>query len=152
VIAFDEVLIVFAYLSGFFLPQRVVLSIMGFLAIVNAYTMRICLSLAITEMVIKKPIDNSTDGMQGYCPEPNSNSTISSGGGDFDWSSTLQGYILSSFFAGYVSQLYSRTISSLKLCSFHSRSSRTFPAEFYLKNSVANIRSAWAFCPLQSSL
>lgn len=35
----------------FLIPQRYVLGIMGFLAIVNAYTMRVTLNIAITEMV-----------------------------------------------------------------------------------------------------
>lgn len=34
------------------IAQRYVVSIMGFLAVANAYTMRICLSTAITEMVV----------------------------------------------------------------------------------------------------
>jgi ACS family sodium-dependent inorganic phosphate cotransporter len=42
----------------FFIPQRYVLGIMGFLAIVNAYTMRVTLSVAITEMV--QPSTNSS--------------------------------------------------------------------------------------------
>jgi hypothetical protein len=33
------------------IAQRYVVAIMGFLAVANAYTMRICLSMAITEMV-----------------------------------------------------------------------------------------------------
>lgn len=41
--------------QGFIIPQRVVLAIMGFLGVVNAYTMRICLSVAIIEMVKKNP-------------------------------------------------------------------------------------------------
>lgn len=35
----------------FLIPQRYILGIMGFLAVVNAYTMRVILSVAITEMV-----------------------------------------------------------------------------------------------------
>jgi MFS transporter, ACS family, solute carrier family 17 (sodium-dependent inorganic phosphate cotransporter), other len=88
---------------GFFIPQRVVLSIMGFLAIVNAYTMRICLSVAITEMVRKQ---NSTgdDGVKGdTCPVPDSDGSGSNSGGDFEWSESLQGIILGAFFWGYVS-------------------------------------------------
>lgn len=48
------------------MPQRVILSIMGFFAMLNAYTMRICLSTAITELVVKK---NRTDesGEQAVC-------------------------------------------------------------------------------------
>lgn len=84
------------------LPQRVVLSLMGFLAIVNAYTMRICLSVAITEMVKKIP-HNTTDSDEGlYCLADDDENGDSSKGGDFEWSEELQGIILSSFFWGYV--------------------------------------------------
>lgn len=75
---------------------------MGFLAIVNAYTMRICLNVAITEMVkkIPPPSDNSTKGQ--FCPIEGGESGGSLGGGDFEWSETLQGVILGAFFWGYV--------------------------------------------------
>lgn len=78
---------------------------MGFLAIVNAYTMRICLNVAITEMVkkIPPPTDNSTKGQ--FCPVPGGGSDGPVGGGDFEWSETLQGFILGAFFWGYVSFL-----------------------------------------------
>lgn len=42
---------------GTILPQRVVMGIMGFLAIAVTFTMRACLSVAITEMVV--PFNNS---------------------------------------------------------------------------------------------
>lgn len=71
---------------------------MGFLAIVNAYTMRVCLSVAITEMVIKKPKEDSPGDT---CPILDDDEDSSSGG-DYDWSQNLQGVILSSFFWGYV--------------------------------------------------
>lgn len=40
---------------------------MGFLGILNAYTMRITLSIAITEMVIP---NNATNELEGFCPAP----------------------------------------------------------------------------------
>lgn len=60
----------FIILSDFVIPQRVILAIMGFLAILNAYTMRISLSIAITELVVKK---NRTEGGGGiaYCEADN---------------------------------------------------------------------------------
>lgn len=86
----------------FIIPQRVVLSIMGFFAIVNAYTMRICLNVAITEMTIKKHKNASVD--QGICVvEGGSNSTVIANHGTFDWDEELQGIILGAFFWGYVS-------------------------------------------------
>lgn len=45
---------IFFLFTDFVVPQRVILAIMGFLAILNAYTMRISLSVAITELVVKK--------------------------------------------------------------------------------------------------
>jgi MFS transporter, ACS family, solute carrier family 17 (sodium-dependent inorganic phosphate cotransporter), other len=74
---------------------------MGFLAIVNAYTMRICLNVAITEMVIKKS-NNGTLSDAETCPEDPNYDPNNVGGGDFEWSESLQGLILSSFFWGYV--------------------------------------------------
>jgi MFS transporter, ACS family, solute carrier family 17 (sodium-dependent inorganic phosphate cotransporter), other len=82
----------------------VILSLMGFLAIVNAYTMRICLNVAITEMVKKKVLgggDNSTD-LEGYCPEDPSYDPNAETGGDFEWTEAQQGLVLSAFFWGYV--------------------------------------------------
>lgn len=72
---------------------------MGFLAITNAYTMRICLNIAIVEMVVKHNDSGIEDG--GTCDaltEPGEDI----GGGDYVWSEALQGVILSSFFYGYV--------------------------------------------------
>lgn len=51
------------YFAGIIIPQRVLLSIMGFLALVNAYTMRITLSVAITQMVVKPVINESMEGI-----------------------------------------------------------------------------------------
>lgn len=85
----------------FIIPQRVVLAIMGFLALVNAYTMRITLSVAITEMV-RKPTYNMSGDHAICLPDP-----VAPGGlpvvdnGIYDWSQELQGVILSSFYWGY---------------------------------------------------
>ncbi|KAF9824532.1 hypothetical protein SFRURICE_003989, partial [Spodoptera frugiperda] len=56
----------------FLIPQRYVLGIMGLLAVCNAYTMRVCLNLAVTQMYAI-----------------------------FDWSESTQGLILSGFYYGY---------------------------------------------------
>jgi MFS family permease len=86
------------------IPTRVVMAIMGFLAVANAYTMRICLSVAITEMVKKK---NATENqnLEDMCHFPdtsnNKTSTVNTEG-LFDWSEEIQGVILSSFYWGYI--------------------------------------------------
>lgn len=71
---------------------------MGFLAIANAYTMRNCLSIAITEMVKKYPSNGTAEGE--CVADEGSNS--GSGKGTYEWSESLQGVILASFYVGYV--------------------------------------------------
>lgn len=85
----------------FFIPQRWVMAIMGFLAVANAYTMRVCLNIAITQMVRRKaasPLDT------GSCPagdieEDLTDPTELTG---FDWDEETQGIILSAFYYGYI--------------------------------------------------
>ncbi|KAH8328115.1 hypothetical protein KR067_004136 [Drosophila pandora] len=84
----------------FIIPQRVILAIMGFLAIVNAYTMRICLSQVITVLVVKKNITNHAEA--AVCEPEDGDKATSRPGGDFEWSESLQGLILGSFYIGYV--------------------------------------------------
>lgn len=93
----------FGCVSVFCIPQRLVLALMGFLAIVNAYTMRICLNIAITEMTVNI-YDNGTEE-DGVCPYPEGGGGGGGGeggGGEYEWSEKLQGFILSAFFYGYV--------------------------------------------------
>ncbi|GBP29673.1 Putative inorganic phosphate cotransporter [Eumeta japonica] len=86
---------------------------MGLFAIANAYTMRVCLSMAITQMVRK---DVAVEGDPHYdpnaCPDPHavSNTTTyrtveiyaRSDTDLFEWSEATQGLLLSSFYYGYV--------------------------------------------------
>lgn len=76
-----------------------ILAIFGFLAILNAYTMRICLSIAITEMVNKT---TSVEEDEGVCPIDDNANMEDFTGGEFNWDQELQGVILSSFYWGYV--------------------------------------------------
>lgn len=73
---------------------------MGFFAVVMAYTMRICLSMAIVEMVVRpKPHES----MDNTCTATgNSSGGIIDDEGRYEWSEFLQGIILSSFYWGYV--------------------------------------------------
>lgn len=50
----------------FIIPQRWVMAIMGFLAVANAYTMRVCLNIAITQMVRRHAHSSGVD--DGSCP------------------------------------------------------------------------------------
>nr|CAD7456924.1 unnamed protein product [Timema tahoe] len=95
-------------------PQRYIFAVMGFFAIANAYTMRICLSLAITEMVTHhSPSNSSKKPDPDACPanpedfqSPSMVRTLEytrfQSAGTFDWDERTQGLILSSFFWGYV--------------------------------------------------
>ncbi|XP_046434551.1 putative inorganic phosphate cotransporter isoform X2 [Neodiprion fabricii] len=86
------------------IPQRWVFAVMGFLAVTNAYTMRICLSLAITEMVSTSATSANDTSLDDTCPDLDSStsSNSSSSSGTFEWSEYTQGIILSSFFWGYI--------------------------------------------------
>ncbi|XP_026317478.1 putative inorganic phosphate cotransporter isoform X2 [Hyposmocoma kahamanoa] len=88
----------------FIIPQRWVMAVMGFLAVANAYTMRVCLNIAITQMVRHR---SHTSGGQGGCPVPNLNDTHSVTSDaitelQYDWDEPTQGLILSSFYYGYI--------------------------------------------------
>ncbi|XP_055294957.1 sialin-like [Sitodiplosis mosellana] len=90
----------------FCIPQRIILSIMCFSAIAIAYVMRVCLSVAITEMVARPNITLSSSKNHSICladpSTPGSGGSHHSGGGEYHWSQEQQGWILSSFYIGYV--------------------------------------------------
>ncbi|CAG9812519.1 unnamed protein product [Phaedon cochleariae] len=91
-------------LSRFFvIPQRYILGLMGFLAILNAYTMRVSLSIAITEMVTPESSKEIFDP-DACLATGNKTSTATVTNTDilYDWDETTQGLILSSFYWGYV--------------------------------------------------
>ncbi|XP_014220844.1 putative inorganic phosphate cotransporter isoform X1 [Trichogramma pretiosum] len=91
---------------GSYVPQRWVFAIMGFLALLNAYAMRVCLSIAITQMTIEHHSNTtSNDSSLDRCPDLSQakNITVSAPTGPlYDWDETSQGIILSSFYWGYI--------------------------------------------------
>ncbi|CAH2106478.1 unnamed protein product [Euphydryas editha] len=85
---------------------------MSLLAVANAYTMRVCLNLAITQMVRRTA---AVEGDENYDPDActdyniQSNTTMKladylmrDSSDLFEWSEATQGLILSSFYYGYV--------------------------------------------------
>lgn len=75
---------------------------MGFLAVVNAYSLRVSLNIAITEMVTPS---TSSYFDPDSCPGHSGNSTHTSVTDTnllYDWNESTKGLILSSFFWGYV--------------------------------------------------
>ncbi|KAL1513233.1 hypothetical protein ABEB36_002668 [Hypothenemus hampei] len=81
---------------------------MLFLGMANAYVMRTNMSVAIVAMVnhtaITSDDNNSSESVDMECGTVTANSSSSShsSDGEFVWETDLQGYILSSFFYGYV--------------------------------------------------
>ncbi|KAL1452530.1 hypothetical protein WDU94_006753 [Cyamophila willieti] len=83
--------------------QRYVLTLMLFLAVFMAYALRMCLAVSITVMVSHHEIKGKLD--PNGCPHlETENATVSEskGGHEFDWDEKTQGFILSSFYWGYV--------------------------------------------------
>ncbi|KAF6202200.1 hypothetical protein GE061_004598 [Apolygus lucorum] len=90
---------------GRVVPQRYVLAFMGFCGVANAYIMRGCLSIAITQMVREHSVDNFNQSDPDACPYPDDynrvkNVSLKSDG--YDWSEQTQGVILSAFYYGYI--------------------------------------------------
>lgn len=92
------------------LQQRYILTIMAFLGVAIVFTLRASFSIAFTEMVI--PIKNTEKrNTSTICPaiissSSSKNSTmnlhlIHDTGRKFNWTQAQQGWILSSFYAGY---------------------------------------------------
>lgn len=80
------------------------MTLMLFLGMANAYIMRTNMSVAIVSMVNHTAIEQKAEVFDDECPDSNVNGTENEHhqDGDFIWSSSLQGYILASFFYGYV--------------------------------------------------
>ncbi|KAH8377397.1 hypothetical protein KR093_005289 [Drosophila rubida] len=89
------------------LPQRVVVAIMCFLAIICAYTHRVSISHVITKLVV--PINRTSDAIEqeAVCKvDGDTTSETKENKGEYTWSEQKQGYILGSFYFGYlISQL-----------------------------------------------
>ncbi|XP_039954507.1 putative inorganic phosphate cotransporter isoform X1 [Bactrocera neohumeralis] len=82
---------------------RYFVTFMLFLGMANAYVMRTNMSVAIVAMVNHTAITaDQEDIYDDECPDQNLTVVENGQDGDFVWSSSLQGYILSSFFYGYV--------------------------------------------------
>nr|CAH7726653.1 unnamed protein product [Callosobruchus chinensis] len=75
---------------------------MGFLAVVNAYTMRVSLSIAITEMVAPPNSTHIVDPDACTASDSGSKASVTDKSILYDWDEKTQGLILSSFYWGYV--------------------------------------------------
>lgn len=64
--------------SVFLIPQRYVFAIMALFAVANAYTMRVCLNLAITQMVRRSNAHGSEHFDPNACPDVSGNNIASS--------------------------------------------------------------------------
>lgn len=85
------------------IPQRYVLGFMGFLAIVNAYTMRVSLNIAITEMVVPTNESRNYDPHRCIVEEDTfKNETKKLNQELYPWDSETRGQILGAFYYGYL--------------------------------------------------
>ncbi|KAJ8681412.1 hypothetical protein QAD02_017199 [Eretmocerus hayati] len=92
------------------ISQRWLTVVLGFFGLLNAYAMRVCLSIAITQMVstTETSSDHANNQSDQICPHSGStsadlkNTTISTDKVLYDWSEYTQGMILSSFYCGYL--------------------------------------------------
>lgn len=91
------------------LPQRVILGIMEFLGVAIVFTTRACFSIALTEMVmpVEKTENRNTSTICPVIVSSIANSSamdsqfIHNTGTKYNWTQVQQGWILSSYFAGY---------------------------------------------------
>ncbi|XP_048507778.1 putative inorganic phosphate cotransporter isoform X2 [Athalia rosae] len=81
--------------------SRHIVTFMLFLGMANAYVMRTNMSVAIVAMVNHSALPVAEDFVDDEC-EGVLNTTSSAADGEFIWDTSLQGYVLSSFFYGYV--------------------------------------------------
>ncbi|KAM8715147.1 hypothetical protein ACLKA7_002228 [Drosophila subpalustris] len=78
---------------GCILPQRVVVALFGFLALIWAYTNRVSMSHIITKLVV--PINRTDEEKEEVCPKDEDvDSESSDNKGEYEWSEQLQGIIL----------------------------------------------------------
>lgn len=89
--------------------SRHYVTFMLFLGMANAYIMRTNMSVAIVAMVNHTAITKDVELFDDECPDTDyGNSTDHMQDGEFAWSTSKQGWILSSFFYGYVLTQVSR--------------------------------------------
>ncbi|XP_052764717.1 sialin-like [Mya arenaria] len=79
---------------------RHVLAFLAFFGFFNVYCMRVNLSVAMVDMV--KHINDSNNSTSDECPDSNTVNSTKEHVGEFGWSRDLQGYVLGSFFYGYI--------------------------------------------------
>lgn len=94
----------------FWKRRRYVVAVLAFFGFFNVYALRVNLSIAIVAMTSNRSItlDNGTityvsgfEQSEKNCVELNMNNMFLQTQ-DFDWDSKMQGYVLSSFFYGYI--------------------------------------------------
>lgn len=93
----------FSFLIAARFPARYFVTFMLFMGMANAYVMRTNMSVAIVAMTNQTFIKQGhEDIFDDECPNTNYTALPKDKDGDFNWTSSQQGYVLSSFFYGYV--------------------------------------------------
>ena len=86
----------------YYLPARILLVLLGFLAFVLIYGHNVVLSVAIVAMVGHKKNNNSIVFSECLVNNSNSDSGGSNRPGEFDWTPEQQSLLLGAYFYGYV--------------------------------------------------
>nr|CAD7454158.1 unnamed protein product [Timema tahoe] len=87
------------------IPARYVVLVIGSIGVVFQFQIKVSLSVAIVAMVKSKNTTDSNFTEMDTCPNAGNtaNSSSSSKEGEFEWSESMQGVVLSAFYYGYVS-------------------------------------------------
>lgn len=80
----------FMKIAGGRLSQRWIFAFMGFLAILNAYTMRVCLSITITEMAVSIEHNYTDDTCRYDLTEKENGTAVNSTKVKYDWDERTQ--------------------------------------------------------------
>nr|CAD7586924.1 unnamed protein product [Timema genevievae] len=87
------------------IPARYVVLVIGSIGVIFQFQIKVSLSVAIVAMVKSKNTTDSNFTEMDTCPNAGNtaNSSSSSKEGEFEWSESMQGVVLSAFYYGYVS-------------------------------------------------
>nr|CAD7258682.1 unnamed protein product [Timema shepardi] len=87
------------------IPARYVVLVIGSIGVIFQFQIKVSLSVAIVAMVKSKNTTESNFTEMDTCPNAGNtaNSSSSSQEGEFEWSESMQGVVLSAFYYGYVS-------------------------------------------------
>ncbi|CAD1468967.1 unnamed protein product [Heterotrigona itama] len=111
---------------------------MGFLALFNAYAMRVCLSITITEMVVHKNVTVSADNT---ClnDEQNDEDTRPSNAKKYEWSETMQLHTYSRFIINMLFESIKRKVKYAGVCDYREKRKGIILSSFYVGYVITHL-------------